>query len=654
MKEIVQKKVADVLLRSDAAQAYTGIANETVGFLTNDQITDVVLWKKFVNQYREQLDGTNQGWRGEYWGKMMRGAVTVYEYSKDPALYTVLTDTVRDMLTVAEEDGRVSTFTRETEFDAWDLWCRKYVLLGMEYYLEICQDPALADEILRFLCRCADYIVAHIGEGEGQKRITLATRSWLGINSSSILEPMVWLYRLTGERRYFDFATYIVELGAAEGINIFELAYENKLYPYQYGNGEFGVSKAYEMISCFEGLLEYYRITGIKKYRTAAVNFGRAIIESDVTVIGSCGCTHELFDHSKVRQTAYYEGIMQETCVTVTWMKYCAQLLRLTGERIFADQIEHSFYNAYLGALNTEHRVCNYLVEKYTQQLGIAKLTDTFLPFDSYSPLIPGKRGQKVGGNQLLSDNSYYGCCACIAPAGVGVFLGHALMRDASGVVVNFFENGCVAWNESGTRLELIIQTAYPADGNVKLTLRAESPVKMSLKIRLPEWSEKTVITSQKPYTVKDGYAIIDGEWSGETTVTLALDMRIRVTRPITWDTDVVYTDSSKAPAGTHRAYAKTVTHKPEDDNYISLARGPLTLGVDSRMGKDAFSIFSFKQENGEIMYRVTEDREIVPGMHATLKCEFVSESGEKFCLIDYASAGHDWETDIAAWLPIE
>ena len=63
---------------------------------------------------------------------------------------------------------------------------------------------------------------------------------------------------------------------------------QKQLYPYQYP-----VTKAYEMMSCFEGLLEYYRETGIEKYKQAVINFADMVLESDFTIIGSCGCTHE-------------------------------------------------------------------------------------------------------------------------------------------------------------------------------------------------------------------------------------------------------------------------------------------------------------------------------------------------------------------------
>ena len=627
-------------------QNYFGPAAEAAQFFEREQLTDRTLWKSFVDQFREQPDGLNMGWRGEFWGKMMRGAATVFEYTKSRELYEVMTETVLDMLTVAEEDGRVSSFSRDTEFDAWDIWCRKYVFLGMEYYYEICDDEALKTKILRFLSRAADCILEKIGNGEGKKPITKASRSWLGINSSSVLEPMVRLYRLVGDRRYLDFATYIVENGGADGINVFQKAYENEVYPYQYG-----VSKAYEMMSCFEGLLEYYRVTGIEKYKIAAVNFGRAVIQSDITVIGTSGCTHELFDHSRERQTVPYEGIMQETCVTVTWMKYCNQLLLLTGESLFADCMEISFYNAYLGALNTQKRDCPYIREKFIQKMNYPRVEHVFLPVDSYSPLRSGKRGQKVGGTQIFSDLRYYGCCTAIAAAGVGVYLSSAVLRDEEGLVLNFYESGRVQAEWDGVPVQIEIQTEYPKKGEIRILVRAEEKVKFTLKLRVPGWSEFTTVKTSQQNRFKNHYACVEGKWTGETAITLSLDMSLRETLPEQWESDVIYTDMSNLSPGSHVARAMKVEHDPCNDAFVSISRGPITLCADSGMGKASDSVFEFAKKDGKIVYRLAESLESKGKEKPMVDCEFESESGEKFHLIDYASAGRDWNTEIAAWL---
>ena len=638
--EFIEKASSREVLRFiDAEQKIGGAFAKTVRFIEDEQLTDAPLWAKFVQQYREQPDAPTLAWRGEYWGKMMRGAVAVYSYTKSEKLYSVLEGTVLDMMTVAEADGRVSTYEREKEFQGWDLWCRKYVLLGMLYFYDICRSDDIKEKIIAFSVAAADYIIERIGEGKID--ITKASSSWFGINSSSLLEPMVWLYRETGEKRFFDFATYIVERGGADRVNVFECAYENKLMPYQYG-----VSKAYELTSCFEGLIAYYEVTGIEKYKTAAINFGYAMLESDVSIIGSLGCTHELLDHTATRQTAQRGEREQETCVTVTWMKYCASLLRLTGDKKFADAIEVSFYNAYLGAINTEHRESGWMEYKFRKDPEmLKKLRSSFMPFDSYSPLTPGVRGIGVGGNQVLSDGSYYGCCACIGAVGLGIYSAHRLLRSPAGLVLSFLDDGEGTVKMDGA-VKVKVTGNYPKEGAVKITVATEKKERFDLKVRIPDWSEKCVSVSGKDCCFEDGYAVFPCEWDGECVINLELDMSLRTMRPISWDEDVVYTDMTGSAGGWHFANPITVKHKPEDDDYIALFRGPITLAADSRLGKAADSMFTFGYDSDGIKHE-KEERD-----DAMISLAFEGADGESFSLIDYSSAGKDWESMIAAWLP--
>lgn len=612
----------------------SGCIHEAAMFLQSEQLTDSVLWKRFVDQYRSGVDADNRGWRGEYWGKMMRGAVLVYEYSRDGSLYNTLTESVRDMLTVIEPDGRVSSYARQGEFDGWDLWCRKYVMLGMEYYLEICTELALEEKIITFLCRMLEYIMAHIGEGK--KCITSASRNWLGLNSASILEPVVRLYRLTGKQAYLDYAAYIVTEGGAEGVNIFELAFENKVLPYQYG-----VNKAYEMMSCFEGLLEYALVTGSQKHMTACVNFTKAVMESDVSVIGSCGCTHELLDHSAVRQTAFEPGVMQETCVTVTWMKLCSRLLQVTGERVFADAMEKSFYNAYLGALNVHHNQCGFVQTHFEKKDQAEGLVDTFLPFDSYSPLRPGKRGVMVGGLQQLTDKSYYGCCTSIGAAGVGIMAKHTVLERADGISIEFYEEGSQSVLCHGKNVVIKMETDYPAEGVIKLTLSGADGMKVYL--RIPGWCDNA--GADRPHMVMDGYMVFENE----SRISLSLSMPVKEVHPITWDEDVIWTNRKNAPAGWSSTGPAQVFHDPADDHFIAFTRGPVVLCADSRTGKAADSEFS------PLLPPVANSaagKEIISGEPCLVRCQLESSDGDPINLVDYASAGRDWNTTIAVWLP--
>ena len=359
-----------------------GYAGRMIDYTIENQLMDESTWAILVDQFRRKQDSDNHGWRGEYWGKMMRGAAMTYRATKNERLYSVLVRTVEDMLTVQEPSGRFSTYREDEQLCSWDMWARKYVILGMTYFLDICKSKALKKRIIRAIMRHADYIIDRIGEG---KLGILDTSAHIGaMNSASILEPFVKLYELTAEKRYLDFAEYIVNSGMCRGTDLVALALDERLYPYQ-----FPVTKAYEMMSCFEGLLEYYRHTGNPDHLAAVVRFVDKLISTDFTIIGGSGGSHEFLDNSTKTQTEPATAeVMQETCVTVTLMKLCARLLAFTGDARYAEYIERSGLNAMYGAVNNENqKMKNALVRTWLKggEVYIVKEHDGY-PFDSYSP----------------------------------------------------------------------------------------------------------------------------------------------------------------------------------------------------------------------------------------------------------------------------
>ena len=188
-----------------------GILKDSVDFVLAEQLLDRALWDKLVEQYRLKSDSQKSEWRGEYWGKMMRGGVFVYSVTRNETLYSVLEDTVRDLLTVQEDNGRFSTYSQDVEFTKWDMWCRKYILLGLICFYPLCQDDTLKEQIVEAMKRHADYIIDRIGpKTQGKMPITMTSvvaedKPIHGaMNSMSILEPMVILYRMTKEKRYLD------------------------------------------------------------------------------------------------------------------------------------------------------------------------------------------------------------------------------------------------------------------------------------------------------------------------------------------------------------------------------------------------------------------------------------------------------------------
>ncbi len=624
--------------------SFPGMYEELVSFIEEFQLLRSDLWERFVQQFKEDSD-YDAGWRCEYWGKMMRGACFVYSYSQNPRLYEVLTATVKDLLSAQDELGRISSYAVSHEFDGWDLWGRKYVLLGMQYYLEICQDEEFKETIVKSMCRQVDYLISKIGDPkDGKILITRATRHWRGLNSASILEPIVRLYRLTKEKKYFDFASYIVACGGTDVVNIFELAYQKQLYPYQYP-----VTKAYEMMSCFEGLLEYYRETGIEKYKQAVINFADMVLESDFTIIGSCGCTHELFDHSTVRQANTTNGvIMQETCVTVTLMKFLYQLTLLTGDSRYVDAFEISMYNAYLGSINTEKVVEPSLLREHPDW------SIEPLPFDSYSPLTAGTRGNGIGGLKRMSDNHYYGCCACIGAAGLGLIPKMALLQVPDGVMLNLFLPGSITTvTPKGQELTIHMETSYPADGKIRITFNLKEPETFDLMLRIPEWSEKTKLILNGAESVADnGYVKLTRKWSGKDCIELELDMTTKVIRPVPYGHQVLM---NRVVWGSNYMIPVYDEEDPLAKYHLALRRGPLVLAQENRLGYSVDKPVSISVNEDDSVDAKFPEQELAPYRHI-LELEIPLTNGETMHVTDYASAGKLWteENKMAAWILVQ
>ena len=620
---------------------YNGFADDAMRYIEEFQLLQPALWKRFVQQFREDAD-FDAGWRGEYWGKMMRGACFVYCYTRNEALYEILSQTVSDMIDSADENGRISSYAVSHEFDGWDIWCRKYVLLGMLYFHEICKDNVLADKIVESMCRQVNYIMSKIGRVEdGKKPITSATRHWRGLNSSSLLDPIMRLYFLTKNRRYLEFAKYIVESGGTDIVNIFDLAYENELYPYQYP-----VTKAYEMMSCFEGLLKYYKITGEEKYRTAVINFADRILESDFTIIGCCGCTHELFDHSTVRQANTTNGdIQQETCVTVTLMSFFCELNLLTGNPKYIDAFEISFYNAYLGAINTEK------VVKPAEADGMSECILEPLPFDSYSPLTSGQRGSGVGGLKVMSDRHYYGCCACIGAAGIGLIPKIQLLENENGFVLNLFINGTIyTQTPEGNPINFNIETKYPRDGRVRMTIMMEEPEKFEILVHNPGWSRTTAVkVNGGSMDVCAGYIPIHRRWKQGDVVEIELDMRTEALYPISYKSQILM---NKVIWGKNYVIPQYDKEDPIAKNHIALRKGPVILAQDNRLGYSVDDPVEILVGDDGYVDAVLCDEKTSP-YACMVEMQIPLQDGESMLVTDYASAGKLWteESKIAAWM---
>ena len=594
--------------------SYKGEYDRAARFGEAHQSKNKTLWSTFVQQFRCPVDADDGGWSGEFWGKMMRGACWIYKYTQDEELYGIIEDSIRDLLTTQDEYGRFSSYEKKLEFTYWDMWCRKYVLLGMQYFYDICRDEELKETIISALNRHLDYIVEHIGEGEGQIDILESTTdmpwTWGALNSSSILEPVVRQYSLTGNEKYLDFAAYLVRRGGSKWGNIYTLAVEGKKAPYEYP-----VRKAYEATSYFEGVLEYYRVTGDEDARRAYVNFIARVVETDFTIIGCAGTEHELFNHSSLVQTEPNEHVKQETCVTVTLMKAFYQALCLTGEAKYADAMERAGYNAMLGAVNFKGNCAEASDEtqawcRHDLVAPFVKLIGGYT-FDSYAPLYKDKRNRAVGGYRRMPENRAYGCCACIGSAGIAIMPLSSVMYTKNGIAINHLMSGAVKVSDG---VSLSIETSYPYGESAKIKIHTAAPLTFEIAIRVPAWTKNMTVNGESAKANAAGYAVLTREWCDGDVIDVTIPRELTVT---------------------------------ELNGKIAVTNGIIVYALDERN----------QDLNVKATDRIVNAEAITPDFFCREALKITFDNGNEVNFVDYASSGSEWDIEkcrLTIWIDKE
>ena len=580
------------------------------GFFENDIRNSIDHWNKGVVPYAAMVDffrnGRSQFALGAMWGKAVRSGCMFYRYTADPELKEILSQTVKDLLSTVRPNGSISCVPPEKQPDGpgGDLWERKYVLLGLDRYYDLVEaDPA----VLRAMTDQADCIIEQVGE---PPKVPITSLGWSPnhIESSTLLEPFMRLYNRTGEKRYLDFARYIVSTGGSEGYDIFRQAYDN-VPPHEMGGP---YPKAYEMMSMFEGAVEYYRVTGDEYVRRSFMNLYDNIRRNEITIVGNGGGDQpyhpavmgEGWDHTAVEQTNPDITRMMETCVGVTWMKFCSQILRLTGDPSAVDEIEKYIYNGLLGAMKPSG--------------------DGF----SYVNLFNGEKVTNYGWGTTFGSLPVT-CCNLNGPMGLAYIPFVAVMESDRGPVVNLYNAARAELSTpQGDSLSLRIETDFPLSDRVLVRVDPHAASLFTLSLRIPSWSERTVVkvNGKKVRSVEPGaYLSLERIWKPGDRVELAFDMRCRLL---------------DAPRGSNRA----------GDSFQALVWGPIVLARDENIDPDydePVRVVAGKD-------RVVRVKRVAPTLASTrLEFEVPTDDGP-IRMTDYASV-NGWEgAHICTWLPVK
>lgn len=424
-----------------------------------------------------------QAWAGEHVGKWLHAATLAWAYTGEAELRTKLDRVVTALLATQQPDGYLGTYADGAHWamgreQQWDVWVHKYDLLGLLTYAQYTGNAAALEAAKKI----GDLLIATFG---AQGQFDLNERSThKGMASGSVLEPIVLLFRATGEARYLDFARLIVERWESEkGPKLASLLAANTPVR-QVAN-----AKAYEMLSCLVGLCELYRATGEARYLNPVLNAWLDIVNNQLLITGS-GSSAEYWTDPKQYLSSVNDKVA-ETCVTVSWIELNQQLLRLTGNARYADELEKSFYNHLAAAQRPD---------------GAAW---------AYFTALDGRKPYQTEQN----------CCTSSGPRGWAMLPAFAYQAADDGFIINFFTPSTATLKLPNGKTVIIRQeTNYPVDGRVVLKVTVPEPLKFSLRVRVPAWSQLNGIKA-KP----GDYWLLRQTWSKTQTIVLDFTMPTRL-----------------------------------------------------------------------------------------------------------------------------
>ena len=451
-------------------------------------------------------------WKSEFWGKWTLGAIATYRYTGNAALYEKIAASVGQIIETQSPDGYIGNYTPEAQLKDWDIWGRKYTMLGL--------------------------------------------LSW---------------YELSG--KWFS-----------------------------YENG----AKAYEMMSCYEGLLEYYKVTGNEAYYEAVRKSVSHIIEEEINIAGS-GSSIECWYGGKALQTVPTYHTM-ETCVGFTWMQLCSRLLKFCGDSRYADQIEKTFYNAILGSMKSDGS-------------QIAK----------YTPL----EGWRVEGEKQCHMN--INCCNANGPRAFAMIPALAYLTEGDCLKINHYGDSEAEISlDKRNSMGIKVCGNYPVSGNISIELSPAKPAEFTLALRIPEWSKTTMAklisgTDTLKLSLDNlsagEYAKVERKWKKGDRIELSLDL---------------------------------TPHLLELNGHQAIVRGPIVLARDSRFN-DGFvdeCVVIQASKDGSVTLTPAEDNDFAwMSFTAPMIAGADLEGNGKprqIHLCDFASAGNTWDksTRYKVWLP--
>jgi len=205
-----------------------------------------------------------------------------------------------------------------------------------------------------------------------------------------------------------------------------------------------------------------------------------------------------------------------ELCAVVELMYSLEKLVSLLGDPILADRLERIAFNALPATFKPD-----MWAHQYDQQANqvLCNVSD--------------KEWSNGPDANIFGLEPEFGCCTANMHQGWPKFTTHLFMKDETGLVAVAYSPCEVRTEISETEVTISEDTDYPFADEVNFALDMESPVKFSLKLRIPGWvNGAKVETTDRKITARPGtFKPIEKEWQPGEEIRVSFDIGTELER---------------------------------------------------------------------------------------------------------------------------
>jgi DUF1680 family protein len=498
----------------------------------------------FAPAHRAQ--NTEGDWYGEHAGKWLSAAARAYARSGDPELGAHLREVADYLLSVQEDDGYLGTYAPERRFmrpqppkppswdgapalRTWDMWVHAYLILGFIETARALDDARYTQAAARIADLCAKALA------DGIDITTLGNHH--GMSATVLMDAALELHEETGEPRFLALAQQVLAQANAHPALRLLPAIEAGA-----DASEIATGKAYQLLWNLVGLVKLCRATGDVALRGAVEAMWENIHQYHLTLGGGPwgGVAHRSREVFNARGTFSPQAYV-ETCSLLSWIQFNRELLRLTGEARYAEEIERTAYNDLLGAFAPDGEDWCY-----------------------YS--FPN--GRRV-------HTTYWRCCKSSGAMALEELpsLAYAVDGDVARVQLYGPGEARLAHPAAGT-LVLRQHTGYPFEGDISLEVQPERDASFELRLRIPSWAEGASVAvngeAVRGPVVPGTFVSVRRHWRAGDQVQLLFPLRPALHRQVLRNVQ-----ESRAPDGSE------VRQQVLDLHYVGLTRGPLVYATE-------------------------------------------------------------------------